>query len=128
MEEKIVFNTEDVKRNKVFGILSYIGILFLVPLFAAKDSQYARFHTNQGLVLFIANCILNTAGKKIILEIFKIAIGIFSLTDAMAVSIAIALDRVVWAFSVGFMILGIVNACSGEAKVLPVIGKITILR
>lgn len=54
MEEKIVFNTEDVNGNKVFGILAYIGILFLVPLFAAKDSQYARFHTNQGLVLFIA--------------------------------------------------------------------------
>ena len=29
MEEKIVFNTEDVNGNKVFGILAYIGILFL---------------------------------------------------------------------------------------------------
>ena len=25
MEEKIVFNTEDVNGNKVFGILAYIG-------------------------------------------------------------------------------------------------------
>lgn len=122
MEEKIVFNTEDVNGNKVFGILAYIGILFLVPLFAAKDSQYARFHTNQGLVLFIAEVILNIAAK--------IVIGIFSVASLglLAVPISIVLNLVVWAFSVGFMILGIVNACSGEAKELPVIGKITILR
>lgn len=122
MEEKIVFNTEDVNGNKVFGILAYIGILFLVPLFAAKDSQYARFHTNQGLVLFIAEVILNIAAK--------IVIGIFSVASLglLAVPISIVLNLVLWAFSVGFMILGIVNACSGEAKVLPVIGKITILR
>lgn len=122
MEEKIVFNTEDVNGNKVFGILAYIGILFLVPLFAAKDSQYARFHTNQGLVLFIAEVILNIAAK--------IVIGIFSVASLglLAVPISIVLNLVVWAFSVGFMILGIVNACSGEAKVLPVIGNITILR
>lgn len=115
MEEKIVFNTEDVNGNKVFGILAYIGILFLVPLFAAKDSQYARFHTNQGLVLFIAA---------------KIVSGIFSVASLglLAVPISIVLNLVVWAFNLGFMILGIVNACSGEAKVLPVIGKITILR
>ena len=122
MEEKIVFNTEDVNGNKVFGILAYIGILFLVPLFAAKDSQYARFHTNQGLVLFIAEVILNIAAK--------IVIGIFSVASLglLAVPISIVLNLVVWAFNLGFMILGIVNACSGEAKVLPVIGNITILR
>ena len=122
MEEKIVFNTEDVNGNKVFGILAYIGILFLVPLFAAKDSQYARFHTNQGLVLFIAEVILNIAAK--------IVIGIFSVASLglLAVPISIVLNLVVWAFNLGFMILGIVHACSGEAKVLPVIGKITILR
>lgn len=122
MEEKIVFNTEDVNGNKVFGILAYIGILFLVPLFAAKDSQYARFHTNQGLVLFIAEVILNIAAK--------IVIGIFSVASLglLAVPISIVLNLVVWAFNLGFMILGIANACSGEAKVLPVIGKITILR
>lgn len=89
MEEKIVFNTEDVNGNKVFGILAYIGILFLVPLFAAKDSQYARFHTNQGLVLFIAEVILNIAAK--------IVIGIFSVASLglLAVPISIVLNLVV---------------------------------
>ena len=35
-EENIVFNSEDVQNNKVMGILAYFGILFLIPLLAAK--------------------------------------------------------------------------------------------
>ena len=32
----------DVQQNKVMAVLAYIGILFLVPLLAAPNSQYAR--------------------------------------------------------------------------------------
>lgn len=64
-EENIVFNSEDVQNNKVMGILAYFGILFLIPLLAAKDSQYARFHTNQGIVLFIFSVALNIIGNGI---------------------------------------------------------------
>ncbi len=34
------------------AVLAYI--IFLIPLLAAKDSKFARYHTNQGLVLFLA--------------------------------------------------------------------------
>ena len=64
-EENIVFNSEDVQSNKVMGILAYFGILFLIPLLAAKDSQYARFHTNQGIVLFIFSVALNIISNGI---------------------------------------------------------------
>ena len=41
------------------GVLSYLGILVFVPLIAGnKQSPYVRFHTNQGLVLFIASVIV----------------------------------------------------------------------
>ena len=43
----------DVQENKVMGILAYLSFLVLIPLFAAKESPFARFHTNQGLVLAI---------------------------------------------------------------------------
>lgn len=119
MEEKIVFNTEDVSENKVFGILSYIGILVLIPIFAAKDSQYARFHANQGLVLFILEVALN-----IIVRIVSAALS-FTFGGALLASL---LSLAVAVVSLVFMILGIVNACSGEAKQLPIIGGITILK
>ena len=46
-EEKV-----DVENNKAVAALSYIFILFLVPLLARKDSKFAQFHAKQGLVLF----------------------------------------------------------------------------
>jgi uncharacterized membrane protein len=35
--------------------LSYAGILFVIPLLAARDSKFAQFHVRQGIVLFIAD-------------------------------------------------------------------------
>ena len=32
----------DIEENKVFAVLAYIGILFLVPLLAAPRSRFAR--------------------------------------------------------------------------------------
>ena len=48
------FDKADVEQNKVMAILAYFGILVLIPILAAKDSKFARFHANQGLLLCIA--------------------------------------------------------------------------
>ena len=54
MEEvNVTPDPNDVQSNKVMAILAYFGILFLIPLLAAKESPFARYHTNQGLVLFL---------------------------------------------------------------------------
>lgn len=121
MEENIVFNAEDVSSNKAMGILAYIGILFLIPLFAAKDSQYARFHTNQGLVLFIVEVALNIV-VRIISTILANTMGLLAIPVVTVLSLAVGI------FSLVFLILGIINACSGEPKKLPLIGGITILK
>lgn len=47
------FDPQDINANKGMSVLAYIGILFLVPLLACPNSRFARFHTNQGLVLFL---------------------------------------------------------------------------
>ena len=122
MEENIVFNTEDVTSNKAMGILAYLGLLVLVPIFAAKDSQYARFHANQGLVLCIATVALSIAAGIIT---FVASIVTFGL---LAVPVTIILYLALFAFWVAFAILGILNACSGEAKKLPLLGNITIIK
>ena len=48
-------------NDKVFGILSYIGILWIVGLAAGK-TPFAKFHANQGLVLFLAEIVIGIAG------------------------------------------------------------------
>ena len=109
------FDQADIENNKIMGILAYISFLVLVPILAAKDSKFARFHANQGLVLLIASI----ASGIIIgaLGILPLIGWIFSIVGAV-VEIA----------TVIFMVLGIVNAAQGRAKELPVIGGIKILK
>lgn len=58
MEEIKDFDAKDVEENKVIAALSYIWILFLIPLLTKKDSRFAVEHAKQGLVLFIIELII----------------------------------------------------------------------
>ncbi len=98
-------------NEKVYGVLAYIGILFIVPLAAGK-TEFSRYHANQGLVLFIADVIVG-----IISAIFAF-IPIIGWLISLVLSIAILV----------FMIIGIVHAAQGEMKPLPVIGGIKIIK
>ncbi|MGC9073097.1 MAG: DUF4870 domain-containing protein [Caldisericum sp.] len=53
MEELKDFDPRDVEENKVIASLSYISILFLIPLLVKRDSKFCIEHAKQGLVLFI---------------------------------------------------------------------------
>lgn len=44
------FAPEDIQKNKVISALSYLGILFFLPLMAAPESRFGKFHANQSLV------------------------------------------------------------------------------
>lgn len=46
MSEKRVFEAEDIEKNKVLSAVAYL--LFFIPLLAAPDSKYGKFHANQG--------------------------------------------------------------------------------
>ena len=50
--EKAPYDSTMGKTNW-YAILSYISALFVLPFFLAKDDDYAMFHANQGLRLFI---------------------------------------------------------------------------
>ncbi len=120
-EENIVFNSEDVENNKVMGILAYFGILFLIPLLAAKDSQYARFHTNQGIVLFIFDIVMWIISLVVNFVITFASLGILSFVGTI-------ISNLLGLLCLALIIVGIVNACSGEPKKLPIIGNITLYK
>ena len=52
----------DIANNKVFAILAYFGLLVLIPILAAPNSKFARYHANQGLTLFILEIICMFVG------------------------------------------------------------------
>ncbi len=113
------FEQADIANNKGMAILAYFGPLVLIPIFAAKQSKFARYHSNQGLLLLIAAIawsivygILNTIILAISWRLYFISsiIGLLSLV-----------------FLVLF-IIGILNASNGRAKELPIIGKFKLLK
>ena len=48
------FDAKDIEYNKVLACLSYVGILFLIPMLAKKDSKYFQENAKHGVVMFIA--------------------------------------------------------------------------
>lgn len=53
------FDSKDVAENKLVAALSYVWLLFLIPLLAKKDSKFCQEHAKQGLVFFIASIALS---------------------------------------------------------------------
>lgn len=113
------YDQQDIQDNKVMAIFAYIGILVLIPIFAAPNSKFARFHSNQGLLLCIA-CVAYSIVYAVLSGII-LAISIF-LAPLVAV---LGLVELVF---LALMIIGIVNVAQGKAKELPVIGKFRILK
>ena len=119
------FDVADIRDNKVYAILSYIGILVLVPLIAAPNSKFARFHANQGLVLLIGEIAFNIV-RTVLLSVLKISLrfGILSVLYSV-ISIITGILNLIFAV---FAIIGIIYAAQGKAKELPIVSKINLLK
>ncbi|HHX50066.1 MAG TPA: zinc-ribbon domain-containing protein [Clostridia bacterium] len=110
----------DVEQRKVMAILAYFSILVLIPLFLARESRFARYHTNQGLILAVGEVV------------FAIAYGIVNwILNAISWRLGGSLSPVLGLTALVFLvfsIIGIVNAVQGRERELPVIGKIMVLK
>ena len=108
------------------ALLSYFGFLVIVPILAAKNSAYARFHANQGLVLFLA-MLAYAVVDSIVTTILRAALykglGLWSIYS-MCSSV---INLLYVGFTI-FAVIGIVNVLNGRAKDLPIIGKYRILK
>ena len=47
------FDPKDIEDHRVIAALSYLSILFIVPLLVARKSRFAQEHAKQGLILFV---------------------------------------------------------------------------
>ena len=45
--------------ERLIAALSYAGILFIIPLLAARRSAFSQFHAKQGMVLFVVEVIVS---------------------------------------------------------------------
>lgn len=100
------FSREDIEKNKVVSGLAYL--IFFLPLVAAPESAFGRFHANQGLLLLIVGVV-----GSIILGIIPIIGWILMPIFYIAVLV--------------FGIMGLVNGLNGKASELPLFGKYRII-
>lgn len=108
------FDTADIEKNKVISAIGYIPILFLVPLLAAPQSPYAKFHANQGLILTITAFALGIAQA--------VLCAIFGIMPIFKEFVPIIIQAVVSVAILAYMVIGIIYASQGRAKKLPLIG------
>lgn len=102
------YSDSEISNGKGLSLVAYLGILVLIPIFLANGNKFIRFHANQGLVLLLAEIVVN------VLNCIPFIGRIFGLVGGILCFV--------------FMILGIVNAVKGRAKELPLIGKIRIIK
>ncbi|MCE0498688.1 MAG: DUF4339 domain-containing protein [Methylacidiphilales bacterium] len=112
-------DAEDAEKNKLFGIIAYVSILWLVPYLAAKDSPFAKYHANQGFVLFIVEVAL-----WLVLTIIYQIIGMLGLSAFASIAFVLSFA---WLAILGLVIYGVLNAAFGKCVPLPVIGGVRVL-
>jgi uncharacterized membrane protein len=113
-----ISDAADIEQNKAFAVLAYLGILFLVPLLAAPNSRFARYHTNQGIVLFLATLAITAGSIPLFLLSWLPILGCLTIAAPFVAMVGVIV----------LMILGIINAASGKYEPLPLIGGFQILK
>ena len=108
LEDPYVADPTDAEQNKIMAVLAYI--LFLIPLLAARESRFAMFHANQGLVLFLFGVAVNIVG---------------SVVPFIGWLLILPIGNLMWLV---LAIMGIINAAGGKMKPLPLIGGFTLLK
>ncbi len=113
------FDPRDIEQHKGMSILAYFGPLVLIPILAAKDSPFARYHSNQGLLLCIACIIYGIA--------YSILSGVILAISWRLYFVVSIIGLIGFVFAV-LAVIGILNAVNGRAKELPLIGKYRLLK
>lgn len=109
------YDASELEANKAMGILSYISILVLIPLFAAKDVKSVRFHVNQGFTLFLCELIIGIVCG--VLGVIPFIGWIFSIIGYLC-----------YLAEILYSVIGIMHVVKGEEKELYYIGKYTFLK
>jgi len=112
----ITTDAADVEQNKIFGILSYLPpLLFLVGLIAARQSKFAMYHCNQGLVLTLAAIAVSIANMIVGMILVHIPILGWFLMTVLNLGIFVGI--------IVLVVMGVINAANGVCKPLPLIGS-----
>ena len=108
------------KKEKFLAMIGYLPPLFFVPLMAAPQSRFCRFHANQGLMVFLA-----LAALQLAVPIFLNVFSLLPFTSGIIFSILSILIKYAPLTLIG---IGIYHAYSDQCIRLPLIGEFDIIK
>ena len=117
-DETEKFTEKDIDSAAFFAPIAYLGILFFVPLLIKPNSEYVKYHVNQGLVLLLTELATYVAILLIGLLLNLVGLWIFT----------ICLFTVSNLYFILCIIVGAYNATSGYAKEVPLVGRWRIIK
>ncbi|GMT41907.1 MAG: hypothetical protein IEMM0002_0318 [bacterium] len=90
MMQNDILSYEATAKSRFLALLSYFGILCLVPMLINKDDEYVNFHARQGLMLWLWGVLaifglyLPVVGR-LFFSVSALLIVVFSLLGIMSV-------------------------------------------
>ncbi|MBT3921408.1 MAG: hypothetical protein HOF21_02415 [Nitrospina sp.] len=96
-------NQDDVARGKLLAVLSYVGILSIVPFIVQPNNNFAVAHGRQGLCVFC----------------WFVAASFFSIAPVIGPFVFLASA----VLCLVFMFIGMTTAIAGRTWVVPVLGQ-----
>ncbi len=120
--------TADIEQHKAAAVLAYI--LFLIPLIVAPHSKFARYHANQGLLLFILLIIVAIAVTVLKAAAWAAHYFLQNTVELLASFFSCGFSLLQVAFLIGWLallVMGIINAANGLKKPLLLIGHWTLI-
>lgn len=93
------------QHRTLMGVLSYLGILVIIPILMAKDDSFVKFHIKQGVVLLIIEIAVWFVLSTFMWQLWMV----WQLINLVTLVLAI---------------IGVVNVVQGKEKELPLIGSL----
>lgn len=117
-------NKVEQKNVKLYSILAYIGILWIVGvLVKEKDNKTVKFHVGQGMLLTIMSIAISIINRLVIANIFTTTNYILGVPYTTVSGFGVLIESALYLVVFVLMIIGIVNAANGKEEELPVIGQ-----
>lgn len=116
------FDTEDINRNFNIAAISYIPFLFFATPILQPKSKYIKFHSVQGLTLFVFSVLAE------FIDVVMCYISNRFMSPLGSTLINIFATVFINFFILFLIAIGIAYAIKGKARELPFIGKFNITR
>ena len=102
---------QESSNRTIMVILSYLGILALIPLLVEKDDPEVQWHAKHGLVLMVSWIVL------------FVALAIISAIPGLGMIIGCGLTPFLWLAIFVLHIVAMVKAAKGERLTIPMISE-----